>query len=296
MRAEVRVLRRPGRWTPRWPAAGPLRAEIDAAGDAGRGAGRRRRREHPDPARARRLRPGRRSPVQDALDDALAGGDAAALTRLAGAIVGRVAYQVLAGLPDPAPRSATELLPRRALRRRLLRRRLAAVSADRSRSSARPGPGSRRWHWPSPSERVGGEIVNADAMQLYRGMDIGTAKLPVGRAPRHPAPPARRSRRHRDRDRRPLPAGRRRRHRGDRRRGARCRSSSADRCCTSSRCSTNGRSRRPTRRCGPDGSSASPRSASRRCTPNWPRSTPPPRRRSCPPTAAASCGRWRSWS
>lgn len=32
-------------------------------------------------------------------------------------------------------------------------------------------------------ERLGGaaEIVNADAMQLYRGMDIGTAKLPVGR-------------------------------------------------------------------------------------------------------------------
>ena len=27
---------------------------------------------------------------------------------------------------------------------------------------------------------VGAEIVNADAMQLYRGMDIGTAKLPVG--------------------------------------------------------------------------------------------------------------------
>ena len=29
------------------------------------------------------------------------------------------------------------------------------------------------------AEAVGGEIVNADAMQLYRGMDIGTAKLPV---------------------------------------------------------------------------------------------------------------------
>ena len=29
------------------------------------------------------------------------------------------------------------------------------------------------------AERVDGEIVNADAMQLYRGMDIGTAKLPV---------------------------------------------------------------------------------------------------------------------
>ena len=27
--------------------------------------------------------------------------------------------------------------------------------------------------------RLGGEVVNADAMQLYRGMDIGTAKLPV---------------------------------------------------------------------------------------------------------------------
>ena len=29
------------------------------------------------------------------------------------------------------------------------------------------------------AERLGGEIVNADAMQLYRGMDLGTAKLPV---------------------------------------------------------------------------------------------------------------------
>ena len=29
------------------------------------------------------------------------------------------------------------------------------------------------------AERIGGEIVNADAMQLYRGMDIGTAKLAV---------------------------------------------------------------------------------------------------------------------
>ena len=29
------------------------------------------------------------------------------------------------------------------------------------------------------AERLGGEVVNADAMQLYRGMDIGTAKLPA---------------------------------------------------------------------------------------------------------------------
>ena len=30
------------------------------------------------------------------------------------------------------------------------------------------------------AERLGGEVVNTDAMQLYRGMDIGTAKLPLG--------------------------------------------------------------------------------------------------------------------
>ena len=29
------------------------------------------------------------------------------------------------------------------------------------------------------AERLGGEVVNADAMQLYRGMDIGTAKLTI---------------------------------------------------------------------------------------------------------------------
>ena len=28
------------------------------------------------------------------------------------------------------------------------------------------------------AQRVGGEVINADSMQLYRGMDIGTAKLP----------------------------------------------------------------------------------------------------------------------
>jgi hypothetical protein len=57
-------------------------------------------------------------PVQAALDDALAQGDSAALTRLTDAVVGRVAYQVLAGLVEarstqsssrPALRSAKEL-------------------------------------------------------------------------------------------------------------------------------------------------------------------------------------------
>ncbi|MFM7356872.1 MAG: isopentenyl transferase family protein, partial [Actinomycetota bacterium] len=33
----------------------------------------------------------------------------------------------------------------------------------------------------SLAEAVGGEIVNADSMQLYKGMDIGTAKLPLSR-------------------------------------------------------------------------------------------------------------------
>jgi hypothetical protein len=48
-------------------------------------------------------------PVQAALDDALGSGDTATLARLPGAIVGRVAYQVLAGLIEAGPRSAKEL-------------------------------------------------------------------------------------------------------------------------------------------------------------------------------------------
>jgi hypothetical protein len=48
-------------------------------------------------------------PIQAALDDALARGDAAAMTRLPGGIVGRVGYQVLAGLIEPGPRAAKEL-------------------------------------------------------------------------------------------------------------------------------------------------------------------------------------------
>lgn len=48
------------------------------------------------------------APVQAALDDALAGGDASALALLPRAVVGRVAYQVLAGL-EPAPRSTKGL-------------------------------------------------------------------------------------------------------------------------------------------------------------------------------------------
>ncbi|MGZ6790938.1 MAG: isopentenyl transferase family protein, partial [Mycobacteriaceae bacterium] len=28
------------------------------------------------------------------------------------------------------------------------------------------------------AESLGGEVINADAMQIYRGMDVGTAKMP----------------------------------------------------------------------------------------------------------------------
>ncbi|WP_431232636.1 hypothetical protein ACQ856_24975 [Mycolicibacterium psychrotolerans] len=48
--------------------------------------------------------------VQAALDDALAAGDCAALAGLPDGIVGRVAYQVLAGLMDSGPQEATELV------------------------------------------------------------------------------------------------------------------------------------------------------------------------------------------
>jgi len=47
--------------------------------------------------------------VQLALDDALASGDVAALSRLPEQVMGRVAFGVLAGLAEPAPRSAKEL-------------------------------------------------------------------------------------------------------------------------------------------------------------------------------------------
>lgn len=47
--------------------------------------------------------------VQSALDDALAAGDVGALARLPGSIVGRAAWQVLAGLTHPGPRAAKEL-------------------------------------------------------------------------------------------------------------------------------------------------------------------------------------------
>lgn len=48
-------------------------------------------------------------PVQAALDDALTAGDAAALARVSGDVVGRVALHVLAGLVGTGPRRTEEL-------------------------------------------------------------------------------------------------------------------------------------------------------------------------------------------
>ena len=63
-----------------------------------------------------------------------------------------------------------------------------------SRSSAPPLRASRRSRsrWPRAFGDV--EIVSIDSMQVYRGLDIGTAKPTAGRARRGPAPPDRRRR------------------------------------------------------------------------------------------------------
>ena len=56
-------------------------------------------------------------------------------------------------------------------------------SARGHRRRARPRPGKSALSIALAHE-LGGEVVNADSMQLYRGMDIGTAKLTAGRARR----------------------------------------------------------------------------------------------------------------
>ena len=106
----------------------------------------------------------------------------------------------IAPRPSPAPcraaepRSAARVAPDRPSRRRLasdladpttrstLRLRQPVTLARRHRRRDRHRQVravARRRRATVASGRVA-EIVNADAMQLYRGMDIGTAKLPVG--------------------------------------------------------------------------------------------------------------------
>jgi len=168
-------------------------APRSTGGRSDRCARRRRRRAHSHPPAPGGYDPDSIS-TQAALDDALAAGDATALTRLPDTIVGRVAYQVLAGLVEPAPRSAKELYRGAPYGvgyfAGVWLRRVGAVGAPARRAGRRLGNRqgeTARDHRPdgtgksalalAVAERVGGEIVNADAMQLYRGMDLGAAKL-----------------------------------------------------------------------------------------------------------------------
>ena len=95
------------------------------------------------------------------------------------------------------------------------------------------------------AERLGGEVVNTDAMQVYRGMDVGTAKLP-GRSAAGSRTTCSTSRGHRAGDRRAVPGlGARRDRRHPRpRRDARC--WSAARRSTPARSSTASSSPAPT--------------------------------------------------
>ena len=107
-----------------------------------------------------------------------------------------------------------------------------------SSSSARPGSAKapRPWPWP---RRLGGEIINGDSMQVYRGFDIGTDKPPA--EDRRARPPS--SARYRSTPRRssrpPIsPPWRSRPPRRILGRGRRPVSSSAERAFTSRPCST----------------------------------------------------------
>ncbi|WP_438941363.1 tRNA (adenosine(37)-N6)-dimethylallyltransferase MiaA [Micromonospora craterilacus] len=72
-------------------------------------------------------------------------------------------------------------LPRGPLRRVLLRGQLGAVVTAPGTVVAVVGPTAAGKSALSIAlaQHLGGEVVNADSMQLYRGMDIGTAKLTV---------------------------------------------------------------------------------------------------------------------
>ena len=128
---------------------------------------------------------------------------------------------------------------------------------------------------------LGGEVVNADSMQLYRGMDIGTAKLTLE-------------------ERQGIPhhlldvwdvtttadvatyQSLARAAVDDIRAAAVPRSSSAARGSTSVHSSTTSTSPGPSPRCGPSSRPSSRRSVRRRCTYGSPRSTPRPPPRSSP--------------
>ena len=147
------------------------------------------------------------------------------------------------------------------------------------------------------AQRLDGEVVNADSMQLYRGMDIGTAKLTAAERRRDRAPPARRPGRHRDGQRRRVPAAARADASPLLRARARSRSWSAAPGSTCGRSSTTWSSRRPTRLSARAlEAELTTRGLDGAARPAGRRSTRRPPARSRPATAAASSARSRSSS
>ena len=71
---------------------------------------------------------------------------------------------------------------------------------------ARRRPGSRPSPWSSPGRTPTWELVSVDSMQVYRGMDIGTAKPTAAEQAEVPPPPARPARPVGGRHRRLVPA------------------------------------------------------------------------------------------
>ena len=207
-------------------------------------------------------------PVQAALDDALACGDTAALARPAAR--GRRP----GGLPGAGRAGGTAAavgegaLPRGALRRRIFRGRLASM---RPLAIIGPTGTGKSALALAVAERLGGEIVNADAMQLYRGMDIGTAKLPVASAAEFRITSSTCSTSPRPRPSRGTSGDAAADVEADRgsRGGADHRRRLDDVHPVAAR--RVGVSRPPTRWCGPSGSSGWPRSAPPRCTRSWSR-------------------------
>ena len=223
-----RVAARPCRRARRRGATSRSATDADGARRAARrlgvrrvgraGHGRRHRRATRARAAARTTRGA--EPYDDAVVAALGAATLSALAALDPAEGQRLAGRRSAGVAGGRPalrvarRSWTApLLARDApVRRRLPRRALDMTRLDRrgrrsrSPSSARPPPASPTSRVDAGASALGGEVVNADSMQLYRGMDIGTAKLAAGRAARRPAPPARRLGRARGGERRRVPA------------------------------------------------------------------------------------------
>ena len=125
-------------------------------------------------------------PFDAAVATALAAGDAGALAALDAAEGERL---LAAGVPTwravGAALAGRDVTARLHLRRRALRRRLPGGRLDRDVTAAIPPPvvavvgptaTGKTALAVALARRLGGEVVNADSMQLYRGMDIGTAK------------------------------------------------------------------------------------------------------------------------